>query len=1020
MKKLLLLLFAIFCFSQNNAQVLSPGFCSNATNGTVMATAVDSVNNIVYIGGAFTQVCGSPRKNLAAFNLSTGALMTFSANINANVFSMYYYNHSLYIGGSFTSVNAQSHNYVAKFNTSSNTLSSWAPNITTGSVVNAIVATGNKVFLGGQFLLTIATGKNLCQLDSGTATPTSLTAYPDNTVNALSIEGNHLYVGGGFNNIGVTPQPYLAKYYINTGAPSTSWLPNPDAAVYSLCAKSGRLFVGGTFSFIGPSAINRPYLADLDTSSADPTPWNPQANNSVISLGYRNGHVYAAGNFTSIGGRSKNYLGVIDAISAIATNWDVQASTSPQTLSLAPGKIAFGGSFSTVLGQSRAGFAVVCINPIDTIPLSPDGPQTVCNGVSGVTYSVAPVSGATSYSWTYNGTGVTIHGTSNVITIDFSLTATSGTLSVKGTNGCESTNTQTISINTYTFTASANASSTSMACGDSVNFNSFDNYQGSGTVSYSWTPSAGLNATNVQQVTTGTKSTRTYTLTETSSDGCVAKDVTTITVNPYNLNTSQLSSSILCSTTDSLHVTNDYVGLGVVTYTWAPSASVSLVHGANISVNPVVTTDYTVTSSSTDGCSASAGVINVGVNPISLNAGNGTGNITCGEATQLSASNNYPGAGTLTYTWSPSTALSNTHITNPNANPITTTDYTLTMKSPEGCISTDHATVNVNPLQVNTAGTLSVTCHQSVTLNTSINTGNANITYSWTPSSGLSSTTSASPTAAVYANTNYNVTASLPSSGCADATSSVYISLNMPSAPDICMVTVDSLSQNNLIIWDKTMYPTADTFYIYRDTANNNYCMIGRVSRTALSEYADTARHIGSVNGDPNITTYRYKLAYRDSCGNVSPMSPFHNTIYQYNSGSLFLWNQYQIEGQASPVPGLSNYVLKRDNAGATGNYITAATAGAASTSINDPQYATYQSTADWRVETVWNISCAPSYRTGNNGTQAAIVKSKSNITNNRTTGTKNNVLNSFSMYPNPTNGNLTIAFANTNTGKVN
>src|SRR4051812_24515731 len=104
MKKIILLLSAVFAFSQNNAQVLNTSFCSNATNGTVYSTTVDSVNNVVYIAGAFTQACGTARKNVAAFNLTTGALLPFNASFNGNVFAIHYYKNALYVGGSFTTV----------------------------------------------------------------------------------------------------------------------------------------------------------------------------------------------------------------------------------------------------------------------------------------------------------------------------------------------------------------------------------------------------------------------------------------------------------------------------------------------------------------------------------------------------------------------------------------------------------------------------------------------------------------------------------------------------------------------------------------------------------------------------------------------------------------------------------------------------------------------------------------------------------------------------------------------------
>ena len=64
------------------------------------------------------------------------------------------------------------------------------------------------------------------------------------------------------------------------------------------------------------------------------------------------------------------------------------------------------------------------------------GSPEVCSGGMGYTYSVGAVSNATSYIWAYSGTGATINGTGNSVTIDFASGATSGNLTVRGTNGC--------------------------------------------------------------------------------------------------------------------------------------------------------------------------------------------------------------------------------------------------------------------------------------------------------------------------------------------------------------------------------------------------------------------------------------------------------------------------------------------------------------------------------------------------------------------------------------------------------
>jgi len=240
------------------------------------------------------------------------------------------------------------------------------------------------------------------------------------------------------------------------------------------------------------------------------------------------------------------------------------------------------------------------------------------------------------------------------------------------------------------------------------------------------------------------------------------------------------------------------------------------------------------------------------------------------------------------------------------------------------------------------------------------------------------------------------------------------VSMCLLPTPKICMVQVDSLSQNNIIYWDKTSY-TADTFYIYRDTANYNYALIGKVPYGSLSMFTDTIRTLYAANGDPNASSWRYKIAYSDTCHGarkISPMSPYHQTLFMINSGSSFIWTQYQIEGQSQPVSGLQNYLFERDNTG-IGNYVSIATISASSTLYTDAQYATYQNTANWRVETKWATVCTPTMRVGNNSAQGTITKSRSNVKNNRVNSISNVTANNqVQIYPNPANDELTISLS--------
>ncbi|MGZ3864709.1 MAG: T9SS type A sorting domain-containing protein [Bacteroidia bacterium] len=326
--------------------------------------------------------------------------------------------------------------------------------------------------------------------------------------------------------------------------------------------------------------------------------------------------------------------------------------------------------------------------------------------------------------------------------------------------------------------------------------------------------------------------------------------------------------------------------------------------------------------------------------------------------------------------------------------------------------------ITVNPLPINNSSTISGIssigiCPTSDSLLFTISPAIANATsYNWTLPSGTSIIGGNGLDSILV---NYNNTIApgnnqisvTGSNGCGTTTASTFtVFVNAPATPQICMVTVDSASTHNIIYWDKTSVTHTDSFRIYREDITNVYTQIGTVHYNSLSEYHDM-----DPAANPNTTTKRYKISSVDSCGNESQMSLWHNTIYiQDNGAGQFSWTDlYLIEPSTNPV---NNYVLMVDSLN-NGNFVQIASTAGTQHVLNDIHYSNYAGNANWRVETVWGISCSSTARGGNNGVAATIVKSKSNITNNRGTSVKTTGLNqsSFSVYPNPTNGKFTVTF---------
>ena len=172
----------------------------------------------------------------------------------------------------------------------------------------------------------------------------------------------------------------------------------------------------------------------------------------------------------------------------------------------------------------------------------------------------------------------------------------------------------------------------------------------------------------------------------------------------------------------------------------------------------------------TNACGTSSDFVTVNINPLPLTDAGFDVSICSGSPTNLLAS------GGLTYSWTPTTGLSNANISNPTAVPFVTTSYIVSATNACGAWP-DTVLVTVdNPVTISAGADLSVCLGSTITLNATSSAGN----YAWLPATGLSSATIANPVATIATTTTFTVTST---NSCGSQSDAVKVTVNpVPTA----------------------------------------------------------------------------------------------------------------------------------------------------------------------------------------------------------------------------------------------
>jgi hypothetical protein len=312
--------------------------------------------------------------------------------------------------------------------------------------------------------------------------------------------------------------------------------------------------------------------------------------------------------------------------------------------------------------------------------------------------------------------------------------------------------------------------------------------------------------------------------------------------------------------------------------------------------------------------------------------------------------------------------------------------YTVTIYQNNCPVTSAGISVTFNPLPtvptITSSGTIVPCLGGSMTLTAP--SGFAN--YLWNTGSTASSLV-------VSQSGNYSVSVT-NSNGCQNISNPFAVNASFMAAPQVCIIGVDSLTNENRVVWEKPLTQGIDSFYVYKESnVSNVYTKIGATDYNDLAVFLD-------ANSNPAVQAYRYKISALDTCGVETNVGDFHKTIHlTINQGIGGAWNLIW-----SHYEGLTfgSYNIYRGTSQSNMSLLTTIQSNLNSyTDLTPPVGPVY-----YQIEIVNPNNCDPMKVIN-------YAVSKSNIVNNGMVGINALNLADFNLYPNPTSNFVTVKFNN-------
>jgi hypothetical protein len=353
-----------------------------------------------------------------------------------------------------------------------------------------------------------------------------------------------------------------------------------------------------------------------------------------------------------------------------------------------------------------------------------------------------------------------------------------------------------------------------------------------------------------------------------------------------------------------------------------------------------------------------------------------------------------PGMDYVLYSWSTGATTRSIEVTEQG-------NYTLNVTDINGCTNSDKVYIYLDPsIPVLDLGSDGRYCLGEAV---SLDATDLYDSYLWKKTSNPDQTISTNRLIQVTETDSYVAIVSKLTSVCTE-TDTVHIIIAKPyDKEQICIVTVDSSTQKNLIVWEKTPDAGIAYYHIYREGS-----LIGTSTFNELSVFVDN-------EVSPRRRSYLYKISVIDTCGNESWLSPYHKPLFlQYVSsvnGVNLTWSKYEVEDGTIDF---TSYKVYRGTDSTVLSPIEENIPPEISNFTDDDPLA-LKTRYYYKVAGVKTLVCDPANLLGKKADSGPYSHSMSNIEDNRfQVGIYNmKSVGELAIFPNPSADFTTVSFPN-------